>query len=43
MDLLKIGNLNDISEKLKQAISTSQEKLEEMAEKKKTYLMHAFQ
>ena len=29
----KIGNLNDISEKLKQAISTSQEKLEEMAEK----------
>lgn len=38
----KIGNLNDISEKLKQAISTSQEKLEEMAEKEKTYLMHAF-
>ena len=38
----KIGNFNDISEKLKQAISTSQEKLEEMAEKEKTYLMHAF-
>lgn len=38
----KIGNLNDISEKLSQAISSSKENLEKMAEKEKTYLMHAF-
>ena len=38
----KIGNLDDISEKLKQAISSSREDLEEMAEKEKLYLMRAF-
>lgn len=38
----KIGNLDDISEKLSQAISSNKESLEKMAEKEKTYLMHAF-
>lgn len=38
----KIGNLDDISEKLKQAISSSREDLEEMAKKEKLYLMRAF-
>ena len=37
-----IGNLDDISEKLKQAISSSREDLEEMAKKEKLYLMRAF-
>ena len=38
----KIGNLDDISEKLKQAISSSREDLEEMAKKEKLYFMRAF-
>lgn len=38
----KIGNLDDISKKLKQAISSSREDLEEMAKKEKLYLMRAF-
>lgn len=38
----KIGDLDDICEKLRQAIASSKEELENMAEKEKTYLMHAF-
>lgn len=38
----KIGDIDSISEKLRQAIASSKTDLRIMAEKEKTYLMHAF-
>lgn len=40
--IAKIGGIDSISEKLRQAIASSKTDLRIMAEKEKTYLMHAF-
>ncbi|OYS18668.1 galactosyltransferase [Lactobacillus taiwanensis] len=40
--IAQIGNLNDISKKLKLAVTTNKDDLEAMAEREKEYLMHAF-